>query len=225
MADKTKEKGGMSALERVNAEIESFKRRSDASQHASTAPKRARPDQTSATEAGRGEEGEGRGRLESLNAEVPLYIPGPLEGCRSVDCFEKLNHIDEGSYGVVYRARDKKSGKIVALKKIKMSKQQEGFPLTSVREINILLRLDHPNILNVSEVVVGKSLDSIFLVMEFMEHDLKGLLEEMRHPFSTAEVKSLLKQLLLGLAYMHESWVFHRDLKTSNILYNNQVRS
>ncbi|QDZ23000.1 cyclin dependent kinase [Chloropicon primus] len=154
--------------------------------------------------------------------EPGLYIPGPLEGCRSVDEFEKLNHIDEGSYGVVYRARDKRSGKVVALKKIKMSKQKEGFPLTSVREINILLGLDHPNILNVSEVVVGKSLDSIFLVMEFMEHDLKGLLEELKKPFSTAEVKALMKQLLSGLAYMHDNWVFHRDLKTSNILYNNK---
>ena len=70
--------------------------------------------------------------------------------------------------------------------------------MTSVREINILLGLDHPNILNVSEVVVGKSLDSIFLVMEFMEHDLKGLLEELRQPFSTAEVKALMRQLEAG---------------------------
>ena len=157
-----------------------------------------------------------------LQDDIPLTVPNALQGCRSVDEFEKLNHIDEGTYGVVYRARDKATGKVVALKKVKMAKEREGFPLTSIREINILLSLDHPNILNVSEVVVGKNIDSIFMVMEFMEHDLKGLLEDMRHPFSTAEVKSLMLQLLRGLAHLHDKWVFHRDLKTSNILYNNK---
>ena len=54
--------------------------------------------------------------------------------------------------GVVYRARDKKSGRVLALKKVKMEKEKEGFPLTSIREINILLSLDHPNIIDVTEV-------------------------------------------------------------------------
>jgi len=53
---------------------------------------------------------------------------------------------------VVYRARDKKSGRVLALKKVKMEKEKEGFPLTSIREINILLSLDHPNIIDVTEV-------------------------------------------------------------------------
>jgi len=204
-----------SFLEKASAEIESF-RSAQRGGEAEAGPSRPTPGKRARDDG----DGDGDGRGE--RGEPGLYIPGPLEGCRSVDEFEKLNHIDEGSYGVVYRARDKRTGKVVALKKIKMSKQKEGFPLTSVREINILLGLDHPNILNVSEVVVGKSLDSIFLVMEFMEHDLKGLLESLRQPFTTAEVKALMRQLLLGLAYLHDNWVFHRDLKTSNILYNNR---
>ena len=53
---------------------------------------------------------------------------------------------------MVYRARDKKSGRVLALKKVKMEKEKEGFPLTSIREINILLSLDHPNIIDVTEV-------------------------------------------------------------------------
>ncbi|GAV85448.1 Pkinase domain-containing protein [Cephalotus follicularis] len=145
-----------------------------------------------------------------------------LQGCRSVDEFERLNKIDEGTYGVVYRARDKKTGEIVALKKVKMEKEREGFPLTSLREINILLSFHHTSIVDVKEVVVGSNLDSIFMVMEYMEHDLKGLMETMKQPFSQSEVKCLMLQLLEGVKYLHDNWVLHRDLKTSNLLLNNR---
>ncbi|GAA0162591.1 non-receptor serine/threonine protein kinase [Lithospermum erythrorhizon] len=144
-----------------------------------------------------------------------------LQGCRSVDVFERLNAINEGTYGVVYRARDRKTGETVALKKVKMEKEREGFPLTALREMNILLSINHPSIVDVKEVVMGKSLDSIFMVMEYMEHDLKGLMETMKHPFSQSEVKCLMLQLLDGTKYLHDNWVLHRDLKTSNILLNN----
>ncbi|XVE74819.1 hypothetical protein DITRI_Ditri12bG0048800 [Diplodiscus trichospermus] len=145
-----------------------------------------------------------------------------LQGCRSVDEFERLNKINEGTYGVVYRAREKKTGEIVALKKVKMEKEREGFPLTSLREINILLSFHHPSVIDVKEVVVGSNLDSIFMVMEYMEHDLKGLMETMKQPFSQSEVKCLMLQLLEGVNYLHSNWVLHRDLKTSNLLLNNQ---
>ncbi|KAG5521904.1 hypothetical protein RHGRI_034205 [Rhododendron griersonianum] len=145
-----------------------------------------------------------------------------LKACRSVDVFEKLNKIDEGTYGVVYRAKDMDSGDIVALKKVKMEKEREGFPLTSLREINILLSFHHPSIVDVKEVVVGSALDSIFMVMEYMDHDLKVFMETMKHPFSQSEVKCLMLQLLGGVKYLHDNWVLHRDLKTSNLLLNNQ---
>jgi cell division cycle 2-like protein len=111
---------------------------------------------------------------------------------------------------------------VCALKKVKLEKERDGFPLTSVREINVLLSLAHPNIVNVSEVVVGSSLDSVFMVMEYADHDLKSVMERrLTQPFSTAEVKCLMRQLLAGTAYLHHNWVLHRDLKTSNILYTN----
>ncbi|KAJ7957597.1 Kinase family protein [Quillaja saponaria] len=153
---------------------------------------------------------------------LPHRAVDMLQGCRSVDEFERLNKIDEGTYGVVYRARDKKTGEIVALKKVKMEKEREGFPLTSLREINILLSFHHHSIVDVKEVVVGSSLDSIFMVMEYMEHDLKGLMEAMKQPFSQSEVKCLMLQLLEGVKYLHDNWVLHRDLKTSNLLLNNR---
>ncbi|KAG5222397.1 cyclin-dependent kinase [Salix suchowensis] len=155
-------------------------------------------------------------------AGPPQRSVNMLHGCRSVDEFERLNKIDEGTYGVVYRAKDKKTGEIVALKKVKMEKEREGFPLTSLREINILLSFHHPSVVDVKEVVVGSSLDSIFMVMEYMEHDLKGLMESMRQPFSQSEVKCLMLQLLEGVKYLHDNWVLHRDLKTSNLLLNNR---
>lgn len=144
-----------------------------------------------------------------------------LEECRSVHEFERLNRIDEGTYGVVFRARDKKTGEVVALKKVKMEKEREGFPMTALREINILLSTDHPSIVEVKEVVMD-GLDSIFMVMEYMEHDLKSIMETKRQPFSQSEVKCLMLQLLEGVEYLHDNWVLHRDLKTSNILMNNQ---
>ena len=89
---------------------------------------------------------------------------------------------------MVFRARDKRTGEVFALKKVKMEKEREGFPLTALREVNILLSFHHPNIVNVSEMVVGSSLNSVFMVMEFADHDLKGLMEEMRVPFTIPEV-------------------------------------
>ncbi|OVA15389.1 Protein kinase domain [Macleaya cordata] len=158
---------------------------------------------------------------ESYLGNSPKRSINMLQGCRSVHEFERLNRIDEGTYGVVFRARDKRTGEIVALKKVKMEKEREGFPLTSLREINILLSSNHPSIVDVKEVVMD-DLDSIFMVMEYMEHDLKGLMETMRQPFSQSEVKCLMLQLLEGVKYLHDNWVLHRDLKTSNILLNNR---
>ncbi|KAI5352046.1 hypothetical protein L3X38_004937 [Prunus dulcis] len=160
-------------------------------------------------------------RETSEPAAPPQRSVNMLQGCRSVDEFERLNKIDEGTYGVVYRAMDKKTGEIVALKKVKMEKEREGFPLTSLREINILLSFHHPSIVDVKEVVVGSNLDSIFMVMEYMEHDLKALMETKKEPFSQSEVKCLMLQLLEGVKYLHDNWVLHRDLKTSNLLLNN----
>ncbi|KAG8071342.1 hypothetical protein GUJ93_ZPchr0006g46377 [Zizania palustris] len=145
-----------------------------------------------------------------------------LQGCRTVDEFERLNTINEGTYGIVFRVRDKRTNEIVALKKVKMEKEKEGFPLTSLREINILLSFHHPSIVEVKEVVVGSGDKDIFMVMEYMEHDLKGVMETMKQPYSQSEVKCLMLQLLEGVKYLHDNWVLHRDLKTSNILMNNR---
>ena len=91
-----------------------------------------------------------------------------------------MNRIEEGTYGVVYRARDKRTQEIVALKKLKMEREKEGFPITSLREINTLLISQHVNVVTVREIVVGSNMDQIFIVMDFVQHDLKGLMDTMR---------------------------------------------
>lgn len=98
-------------------------------------------------------------------------IPSDLiyGSCRPVTEFEKLNRIGEGTYGIVYRARDLKSNEIVALKKVRMENEKDGFPISSLREISLLLDLRHVNIVLLKEVVVGRHLDSIFLSMEYCE--------------------------------------------------------
>ncbi|CAH1155862.1 unnamed protein product [Phaedon cochleariae] len=159
-----------------------------------------------------------------VDESLPPYYPA-VQGCRSVEEFQCLNRIEEGTYGVVYRARDKRTEDIVALKRLKMEKEKEGFPITSLREINTLLKGQHPNIVTVREIVVGSNMDKIFIVMDYVEHDLKSLMETMRHKkqhFMPGEIKCLLRQLLRAVAHLHDNWILHRDLKTSNLLLSHK---
>ena len=151
---------------------------------------------------------------------LPPYLPS-VHGCRSVAEFQCMNRIEEGTYGVVYRARDKRTTEIVALKKLKMEREKEGFPITSLREINTLLIAQHVNVVTVREIVVGSNMDQIFIVMDFVQHDLKGLMETMRKKnqvFLPGEVKCLMQQLLRAIHHLHDNWILHRDLKASNLL-------
>ena len=166
--------------------------------------------------------------------------------CRSVDCYRKIAKIEEGQYGVVYKAQDKETGEVVALKKVKpVATMDEGFPVTSIREIRAMMLQGrgHPNIVQVREVVASMPAPhaaseelqaaaasasaaprapTVYIVMEYLDHDLKSLLETERGRFLQSEVKCLLQQLLRAVAYMHDTcWLIHRDLKTSNLLYSN----
>lgn len=92
--------------------------------------------------------------LKLLRFPAPRWSP-----CRHVDNFEKLNHIEEGSYGWVSRARETATGEIVALKKLKMENPNDGFPVTGLREIQTLKASRHPHIVTLREVVMGDSLN------------------------------------------------------------------
>jgi cell division cycle 2-like len=115
-----------------------------------------------------------------------------FEGCRSVEVYQRLNFIDQGTYGLVFRAKCTETDEIVAIKQVKLSinENKAGFPITALREINILLSLKHPNIVDVKEMVVGSSIDKMYMVMEYIENDLKQCMQSTAAPFSVAEVKS-----------------------------------
>ncbi|CBX99757.1 hypothetical protein IAQ61_003008 [Plenodomus lingam] len=154
--------------------------------------------------------------------ELLRFDVGGWSPCRHTSNFETLNHIEEGSYGWVSRARSIISNEVVALKKVKMDYNQDGFPITALREISILHKARHANIVDLKEIVAGDEPQECILVMEFLEHDLKTLQEDMSEPFLASEVKTLLRQLTGAIEFLHENYILHRDLKTSNILLNNR---
>jgi cell division cycle 2-like protein len=102
----------------------------------------------------------------AVKEELPpaklLRFPAPeWKKCRSVEDYEKLNDIEEGAYGWVSRAKDTATGKIVALKRLKMENAQDGIPVTGLREIQTLMECEHPNIVALREVVVGEDTSKI----------------------------------------------------------------
>ncbi|KAK2604826.1 hypothetical protein N8I77_007725 [Diaporthe amygdali] len=171
-----------------------------------------------------------RGKDEGGSSAVPRLLRfqagGGFGKSNSVEKYDKLNDIEEGAYGWVARAKEIATGKVVALKRLKIEpNDRNGLPVTGLREIQILKDCGHRNIVELREVVVGEDttkIENIFLVLEFLEHDLKSVLEDMPQPFLASEVKTLLLQLASGVSYLHDHWVLHRDLKTSNLLLNNR---
>ncbi|KAL5085892.1 hypothetical protein Trisim1_009805 [Trichoderma cf. simile WF8] len=161
------------------------------------------------------------------SATLLRFDVGTWKPSRSVDNYDKLNDIEEGTYGWVARATELATGRVVALKRLKLeASDPNGLPVTGLREIQILKNCRHRNVVAMEEVVVGNDVskpdNSIFLVLEFVEHDLKSILQDMPEPFLSSEVKRLLLQLTSGVAYLHQNYILHRDLKTSNLLLSNR---
>lgn len=158
-----------------------------------------------------------------------------LQGCRSVhDTYERIDRISEGTYGVVWKARDIHTDEIVALKQIKFHVHDEvaaatemnhrhtsnGFPVTALREINVLMALSHECIVTVREMVVGSDREKVYMVMEFFDFDLSRAVSAKNYPgaLPQSELKGIMQHILRGAQHMHEHWYLHRDLKPSNIL-------
>ncbi|XP_075527010.1 cyclin-dependent kinase 2-like [Dermacentor variabilis] len=133
--------------------------------------------------------------------------------------FQKIEKIGEGTYGVVYKARDRATGRFIALKKIRLESEAEGVPSTAIREIALLKELRHPNIVRLLDVVPQDQ--KLYLVFEYMTEDLKKHMDKAassKTPLAVKLVKSYLWQLLQGIAYCHSHRILHRDLKPQNLL-------
>ena len=127
--------------------------------------------------------------------------------------------VGSGTYGKVFKAIHVYTKSLVALKKIRMEGERDGFPVTAVREIKLLQSLKHQNIVNLQEVMVEKN--DCFMVFEYLSHDLTGLLNHPTFKLEPAHKKHLAKQLFEGLDYLHRRGVLHRDIKAANILVSN----
>lgn len=134
--------------------------------------------------------------------------------------YQKLEKIGEGTYGVVYKAKDRISETIIALKRIRLEAEDEGIPSTAIREISLLKELRHPNIVRLYDVVHTER--KLTLVFEYLDQDLKKYLDVCDGGLDATIVKSFLYQLLTGVAYCHHHRVLHRDLKPQNLLINRE---
>eukprot|EP01112_Ceratiomyxa_fruticulosa_P001028 TRINITY_DN10_c0_g1_i1.p1 TRINITY_DN10_c0_g1~~TRINITY_DN10_c0_g1_i1.p1 ORF type:complete len:302 (+),score=58.38 TRINITY_DN10_c0_g1_i1:211-1116(+) len=138
----------------------------------------------------------------------------------SLGRYEKLEKLGEGTYGVVYKAKDRQTGKMVALKKIRLENQDEGVPSTAIREVSVLRELQQPNIVSLLDVVLQEN--KLHLIFEFLDQDLKRYIDSVGKKLNPLLVKSYVYQILLGLNFCHCRRIMHRDLKPQNILIDRE---
>ncbi|XP_050381599.1 probable serine/threonine-protein kinase At1g54610 [Argentina anserina] len=148
---------------------------------------------------------------EAINGWIP----------RRADTFQKLNKIGQGTYSSVYKARDVLNDKFVALKKVRFDNLDPESVKFMAREILFLRRLNHPNVIKLEGLITSRTSSSLYLVFEYMEHDLTGLASRPGINFSEPQLKCYMQQLLSGLNHCHSHGVLHRDIKGSNLLIDN----
>jgi len=144
--------------------------------------------------------------------------------------YQKLEKIGEGTYGVVYKAKDRASGEIIALKKIRLEEEDEGIPSTAIREIALLKELQHCNIVrHVNEctckilmykrivlILYNRLYDVVHtekkltLVFEYLDQDLKQYLDQCERGLPPKVMQSFMFQLIRGVGFCHQHRVLHR---------------
>nr|XP_018680692.1 PREDICTED: cell division control protein 2 homolog isoform X1 [Musa acuminata subsp. malaccensis] len=138
--------------------------------------------------------------------------------------YEKVEKIGEGTYGVVYKARDRQTNEMIAIKKIRIKEEGEGIPGFVIREVSLLKEMHHCNIVRLLDV--GASERSVYLIFEYLDLDLKKHMDSCQ-TFSEDHrlMKKFLYQILSGIEYCHSHRVLHRDLKPRNLLIDLQTNT
>lgn len=132
--------------------------------------------------------------------------------------YEKLEKIGEGTYGTVFKGRNRENLEIVALKRVRLDEDDEGVPSSALREICLLKELKHKNIVRLYDVLHSDK--KLTLVFEHCDQDLKKYFDSLNGEIDMAVCRSFMLQLLRGLAFCHSHNVLHRDLKPQNLLIN-----
>ncbi|XP_075640924.1 cyclin-dependent kinase F-4 [Castanea sativa] len=129
--------------------------------------------------------------------------------------YKLIKEVGDGTFGCVWRAINKETGEVVAIKKMK-KKYYSWEECVNLREVKSLRKMSHPNIVKLKEVI--RENDILYFVFEYMEWNLYQLMKDREKLFSEAEVRNWCFQVFQGLSYMHQRGYFHRDLKPENLL-------
>ncbi len=127
-----------------------------------------------------------------------------------------IEALGQGTWGIVHKAEQKETGRIVAIKKIKSERPDEGINFTAVREIKLLREFKHENIIELVDCFTTRD-QAICLVYECAHTDLEKILGNRAIPISLADIKQHLWSLLKAISACHERWILHRDLKPGTI--------
>ena len=141
----------------------------------------------------------------------------------STSLYAKIERIGEGAYGVVYKARDRQTNETVALKRIRLSNDEEGVPCTAIREIGCLMELKHPNIVRMHKVL--HSVNKLTIVFEFLDMDLRKFIDVHNNALDQDTICNFSRQILTGVAFCHSRNVLHRDLKPQNLLIHSESKA
>jgi len=130
--------------------------------------------------------------------------------------------LGEGTYGKVYKARNRRTGEFVALKQMKLEAQEEGVPSTAIREIALLKEVSHPNVVPLLEVFCKPT--KLVLVFELLDNDLKKYMKTLNGRLTPGVVKNFAFQLCRGVEFCHANRIIHRDIKPQNLLIDSRLR-
>ena len=138
--------------------------------------------------------------------------------------YEVIKKLGEGSYGKIYKAKNKISGDIRAMKQIDKSKITDM--VTFKNEIEILSKMDHPNIIKLFEVFEDNKffylINDLCTGGELLDRIVKKRKEI---PFTEKEAAIIFKELVSAISYCHDMNIVHRDLKPENILFINEDKN
>lgn len=134
--------------------------------------------------------------------------------------YKVIKEVGDGTFGTVWRALNRQTGEVVAIKKMK-KKYYSWEECINLREVKSLRKMNHPNIVKLKEVI--KENDMLYFVFEYMECNLYQLMKDRGKLFSETEVRNWSFQIFQGLAYMHQHGYFHRDLKPENLLVTKDI--